>query len=397
MKPKTSAVIAGLLAFSAAVPACAAESTAVTFRPQTIDAKIQIGYGLATADVDGDGKTDILLADAKEIVWYRNPGWEKFAMARGLTPKDNVCIAARDIDGDGKAEVAVGAEWNPGDTIGSGAVFYLDRPKDPTQLWRPIRLQHEPTTHRMHWIKDGAKDWLLAVLPLHGRGNQGGQGAGIQFLGYRKPRNIDGVWPIVSLNSQFHLAHNFDLETTSEPSPETLLMATKEGVQALSKAGDRWTNRAITQAPAGEVRVGRTPSGTHYLTTIEPMHGNQLAVYPRDVAATTANSARVSLDDKLIEGHALATGDLLGLGYDQIVVGWRGTGSRPGHKVGIKLFSASDSAGKTWSLHSLIDDNQMACEDLKLADLNGDGRIDVIAAGRSTKNVVIYWNETSAR
>jgi hypothetical protein len=26
------------------------------------------------------------------------------------------------------------------------------------------------------------------------------------------------------------------------------------------------------------------------------------------------------------------------------------------------------------------------------ADLNGDGRIDIIAGGRATKNVKIYWN-----
>ena len=31
-------------------------------------------------------------------------------------------------------------------------------------------------------------------------------------------------------------------------------------------------------------------------------------------------------------------------------------------------------------------------EDLKLADLNGDGRLDIIAAGRQTKNVRIFFN-----
>jgi hypothetical protein len=36
----------------------------------------------------------------------------------------------------------------------------------------------------------------------------------------------------------------------------------------------------------------------------------------------------------------------------------------------------------------------MACEDLKVADLDGDGRPEIIAAGRATKNVIIYWNET---
>lgn len=34
----------------------------------------------------------------------------------------------------------------------------------------------------------------------------------------------------------------------------------------------------------------------------------------------------------------------------------------------------------------------MACEDLKLADLDGDGRLDIVASGRATKNLVIYWN-----
>ena len=52
----------------------------------------------------------MLLADAKQIVWYRAPNWEKFVMAENLTPKDNVCIAARDLDGDGKADLAV---FNP--------------------------------------------------------------------------------------------------------------------------------------------------------------------------------------------------------------------------------------------------------------------------------------------
>ena len=128
------------------------------FVEQVLDAEVAIGYGLAIGDVDGDGNVDILLADKKAIVWYRNGDWKKHVMAENLTLSDNVCIAARDLDGDGKVEVAVGAQWNPGetsDTEKSGAVFYLNRPTDPTQKWTPKQLHHEPTTHRMRWAKIG--------------------------------------------------------------------------------------------------------------------------------------------------------------------------------------------------------------------------------------------------
>src|SRR5262245_11278575 len=143
------------------------------FRAVDVDTKIEIGYGLAIADVDGDGKPDILLADKKQFVWYKNPSWEKFVLAENLTKEDNVCIAAADIDGDGKCEIAVGAAWNPGDTVNSGAVFYLIPPKDRTQKWEPLKFPSvEPTTHRMKWIRLGEKEWGLVVVPLHGRGNK---------------------------------------------------------------------------------------------------------------------------------------------------------------------------------------------------------------------------------
>jgi hypothetical protein len=34
----------------------------------------------------------------------------------------------------------------------------------------------------------------------------------------------------------------------------------------------------------------------------------------------------------------------------------------------------------------------MGCEDAVAADLDADGRPDIIAGGRATHNVKIYWN-----
>src|SRR5438445_7595759 len=367
------------------------------FRAVEIDAKIEIGYGVTVADVDGDKKPDILLADKKQIVWYRNPTWEKFVIAENLTKLDNVCLAAADIDGDGKAEIAVGAGWNPSDTVGSGAVFYLIPPKERTQKWEAVELPHEPTVHRMKWMRDASGRFQLVVAPLHGRGNKDGDGEGARILAYQVPANPREHWNTKVVSDAFHMTHNIDLVKWDQQTEAELLVACKEGIFRLLDQSRAWQAVQLSGKEesgfrgAGEVRSGKLPGGKRFVVTVEPMHGTQVVVY----TAEASNGGdgfwkRNVIDETLKEGHALACGDLLGAGFDQVVVGWRGKNNEG--KTGVKVFTPLDKEGKTWR-QSVVDEESMACEDLCLADLNGDGKIDIIASGRATKNVKIYWNE----
>ena len=363
------------------------------FREQVIDSAVSIGYGVSLGDVDGDGKPDILLADKKQIVWYRNGDWKRRVMAENLTEHDNVCIAAQDVNGDGKVEVAVGAQWNPSETSNadqSGAVFYLKRPVDPEQLWEPVRLPHEPTTHRMKWVKSATGQYYLVVLPLHGRGNKAGEGEGVKILAYEYQANEHGQWKTYILDSAMHLTHNFDFEGANNEKQSGLYVAGKEGVRFIETdflkqaEGKAAAIRGMDQG-AGEVRVGNLTADKNFIATIEPMHGTAVVIYFED----DNNAKRVVLDNDVKEGHALAVADFLGAGSDQVVAGWRSPDKEG--KVGVKMYVKTDADGMQWQSH-WIDNNGMACEDIQVMDLNGDGKPDIVASGRATKNLKIYWN-----
>ncbi|WP_019986360.1 FG-GAP repeat domain-containing protein [Rudanella lutea] len=396
------------------------------FRIEVVDNQISIGYGLAIGDVDGDRQPDILMADQKEFVWYKNPGkrstnqpnaakpapdapsrWTRHVLARNLTPQDNVCLAARDLDGDGRVEIAVGAGWNPAETADStksGAVFYLVRPQDPTQLWEAVRLPHEVTTHRMRWARTGRNNYQLIVVPLHGLGNKNGEGRGVRIWGYEFPKNPRGRWKQHLVDSTMHLTHNFEI--WEDGNTTSLIIGGKEGSKRVAWQNGAWqstsgagarnlpqTGNATGPMAAGIGEIRRLDGGKA-IATIQPMHGNQLAIEPGVfTTAKPQTNAPVqtpnALSRDLSQGHALVCADWLGLGRDQIAVGWRNPNAEG--KVGVRLFRPE--ADGNWTPLPLDDSVRMACEDLFTADLDNDGDLDLIASGRATLNLLIYWNE----
>ena len=45
----------------------------------------------------------------------------------------------------------------------------------------------------------------------------------------------------------------------------------------------------------------------------------------------------------------------------------------------------------------MLDEGGVACEDLTVADLDGDGRPEIIAVGRQSHNLKIYWNKGNSK
>tara|TARA_R110002096_G_scaffold46589_2_gene124290 strand:- start:2071 stop:3240 length:1170 start_codon:yes stop_codon:yes gene_type:complete len=355
---------------------------------------IEVGYGLQLTDIDGDGLTDIVLADKKTIQWYQNPTWEKHIIAKDLTQRDNVCIAARDITGDGKAEIAVGGQWNFLETQKDGAVFFLVPPRDRTKMWSPVKLENDPNTHRMHWIKGPAGDYSLVVKPLRGRGSVDGVGPGLRILNYHVPDDPTQEWTTSVISDFLHLSHNFHPVNWDDDPEEELIVAAKEGAWHFDREGDTWNATQLTKNFAGEIRDGILPGGKRFIATVEPMHGTASAVYVEPKGGSGLWPQLTVLDGAIKDGHAIAVADFLGVGSDQIVVGWRAMHPKemPGDP-GIKLFTPLDEEGTDWR-ETQLSGAEIAVEDIKAIDLNGDGKPEIVAAARQTKNLVIFLNET---
>jgi len=363
---------------------------AFQFRGEQIASDFGVGYAVTTGDVNGDKRTDVVAISGTDLVWFEAPTWQKHVLLSGATPKDNVCLALHDIDRDGKLDVALGASWQPTNTTSGGTLHWV-RQGAPGAQWELKSISEEPTLHRIRWADvDGDKNQELIVTPLHGRNTKGPdwEGPGARILVFRPPAKPGAeFWETELIDDTLHILHNFlPVNLDSDPQDE-VLTASREGVNRFDRdAQGAWTRTLIGEGAPGEIKMGRV-GGRRMLATVEPWHGTSVAVYGEQPGLW----AKTVIEKEISGGHALGWADFDGDGSDELAVGWRE--SKPGPGVAIYVVD-KDGALRT---KVMVDAGGMAAEDLTIADLNSDKRPDIIASGRATRNVKIYWNESGKK
>jgi hypothetical protein len=382
-----TALSLGLVAAAARDQAPAGAKT-LQFRAEQIASDFGVGYAVATGDVNGDGRTDVVAISGTDLVWFAAPSWEKQVILSGATPRDNVCLALHDIDRDGKLDVALGASWQPTNTTGGGTLHWV-RQGATGAPWELYSISEEPTLHRIRWADvDGDRDQELVVTPLHGRGTKGPdwQGQGARVLVFTPPANpARDPWPVEVADDTLHILHNFLPANVDKDPQEELLTASREGVNVLDRKGKGgWSRTLIGEGSPGEIKMGRV-AGRRMLATVEPWHGQSIVIY----AEQPGTWARTVIETEIAGGHALGWADFDGDGSDELAVGWRD--AKP-VKPGIAIYTVDRSGALKSKV--MVDDGGMATEDLVVADLNGDKKPDIAASGRATRNVKIYFNET---
>jgi hypothetical protein len=380
------------------LPVLVLAAAPVSFERHAIDT-YPAGYQVAVADVNGDGRPDViaLATDANRLDWYENPSWKRRPVATLDKPID---LAVRDLDGDGRPEIAVAYGFYFADSQRGGQIAWLSSAGNLDEPWRVHPIATDPVVHRLRWADlDGDGQAELVHAPIFGPGSNANVAPRPSHLwAFRPPQDLaDGRWEVLKIDESLTVLHGLSVVPAAKgtkPPRDALIAASFEGIVRFdprdASGGLRWKKTQIASGarpadakpgtPRGSSEVVRARIGqTECWAAIEPWHGNQVVVYlpERD------GYRRVLLDDSLSEGHALVAADFDGDGDDEIVAGWRGAGG------GLVLFDPIPSKPGTFRRIPL--DRDIAIEGAIAVDLNGDGRLDLVAiAGRSNR---LVWYE----
>ena len=281
-----------LLSIVVAAPALG-QTVFPQFRTQEIETKLKVGYAVLLVDVNGDGKTDIVVVDTNRVVWYENPTWKRRIIIEGMTKPDNVCIAAYDIDGDGKLDFALGADWKPFNTKSGGTLQWLKRGKTLDEPWtraphrrrsRRCTASASPTstaTASRRW--SSGRSW--AATAARQKNWMDGKPVRMHRLPHPEGSRSKDRWVPEVLDESLHVIHNFWPHPRRAGKGMDILTRQLRGRESLDRAADgKWTtqqlgtgnqdnpkgNRGASEIKQGKLKNGKQVHRHHRAVARQP-------------------------------------------------------------------------------------------------------------------------------
>jgi hypothetical protein len=292
-----------------------------------------------TLDVDGDGWVDVVAGsfNPTQVRWYRNPGKE--GLEKGHVWKDSLLVDTKasqneltflhDLDGDGTPEW-VADSWNR---------------NAPVYAWKLAR--------------DAAGKPTMERLTLSETGNRHGMGFGDVNGDGREDIVLGGGWLERPATNPFGQPWRF------RPDWEPIDASTPMLVRDLNGDG------------RSDIIVGA---------------GHAYGLWWWEQLAPKADGAtqwrRQLVDSTFSQVHALHWADLDGDGRDELITGKRkwahnATGDPGVDDPAVLLYFTWDERARRFTRHTIAEGTVGTGLQIRTADLTGDGRVDIVVAGKS--------------
>lgn len=283
--------------------------------------------------------------------------------------------------------VAYGFSMNPSKS--AGVVSRLTPQADPRQPWKVTEIDRLPSSHRLRWADiDGTGTKVVINAPLAGAGAHAPDYRARVPLVYYVP----GEWKRRLIGEEEQgIVHGIFVTDWDQDGRDEVLIGSFLGIHLYKFVGKgKWSRTEIAKGSpkpwpksgTSDIAVGHI-AGERFLAAIEPWHGNEVVVY-RDRAGAWN---REVIDATLLDAHTIECADLDGDGRDEIVAGFRG---KP---YGVNIYRWN--AGK-WN-REVLDERTISTAGCAIADLDGNGRPDIACIGQATHNLKLWRNSSPRR
>jgi len=359
----------------------------IRFSERLIMDGFKYAYGISAADIDGDGDLDIVAADTDVgLYWFENDGHGNFTR-HIIHTRENEWLerhAIADVNGDGNPDIVIV------DNIGGSLLWFENNGN--TRDDRPWQY---------HYITQGdlAGAYDVAVADLDGDGD-----LDVAVSTWRKGNlfawfeNREGQWIKHIIEEHIGQTRTICATDINGNGRTDLLGTAAAGDQVMwyENTGDllnRGWIKHVIDAPPGPSHghpADMDGDGDVDVVMAEGVWGpedprlHQVVWYENDGRPERCPWKRHVICEQFVNAFEAVAADLDGDGNMEVVAtGWGDHGR-------VALFKHSGDPRGPWNMQ-ILKDNWPKANQVIVADLDGDGRLDIVASAERGSNELRWW------